>query len=209
MEYAYSAGALRGDPGGGLAVFQAAKQQAAKDVMLGGECYDQPKLQALGATPADFFDADYVNNVGFQCAAAPFNSDCTQAPSTPAGDAPLWSSRWKQDRPALDPMGAPILIWYGGKDTASRPGFAECAREKFAKDLSGAGATTTIKYCFDAGAQHRDIIRRAPADYVNQWIAARGGVGSEPTGSCADVPLPWTNADGTTGSGCETPPNDL
>ena len=209
MEYAYSAGALRGDTGGGLAVFQTAKQQAAKDAMLGGECYDSTKLQALGATPADFFDMNYVNNVGFACAATPFSTDCTMAPSTPAGDAPLWLSRWKEDRPALDPMGGPILLWYGGQDTSSRPGFAECAREKFAKDLSAAGATTTIKYCFDAASAHRDIIRRAPGDYVNQWIAARGGVGNEPTGSCADFPIPWTDPSGTTGSTCETPPNDL
>lgn len=214
MEYAYSAGALRGDPGGGLAVFQSAKQQAAKDTILGGDCYDQTKLQALGAMPSDFFDMDYVNNVGFSCAASPLNlppdyTGCTMAPSTPAGDAPLWLSRWKQDRPALDPMGPPILIWLGGKDASNRPGFAECAREKFTKDLMAPGTTTTIKYCFDADAVHRDIIRRAPADYVNQWIAARAGVGAEPTGPCPDFTLPWTDPNGTTGSTCETPPNDL
>lgn len=209
MEYAYTAGALRGDPGGGLAVFQTAKQQAAKDTLLGGECYDAARLQALGATPADFFDTNYVNNVGFSCAANPLSSDCTMAPSTPAGDAPLWVSRWKEDRPALDPMGAPILIWLGGKDTADRPGFAECAREKFTKDLSAAGSTATVKYCFDADAQHRDVIRRAPGDYVNQWIAARGGVGSEPSGPCPDFTLPWTDPSGASGSTCETPPNDL
>ncbi|HEX9102206.1 MAG TPA: alpha/beta fold hydrolase, partial [Polyangia bacterium] len=209
MEYAYTAGALRGDPGGGLAVFQTAKQQAAKDAMLGGECYDSAKLQALGSTPADIFDMNYVSNVGFTCAATPLGSDCTMAPTTPAGDAPLWLSRWKQDRPALDPMSGPILIWLGGKDTSIRPGFAECAREKFAKDLSAAGTTTTIKYCFDAGAAHGDIIRRAPSDYVNQWIAAQAGVGPAPSGSCADFPIPWTDVSGTTGTTCETPPNDL
>jgi pimeloyl-ACP methyl ester carboxylesterase len=210
MEYAYSAGALRGDTGGGLAVFQAAKQQAAKDALFGGECYDVPKLMALGTKPSDFFDMNYVSNVGFNCAASPLGSDCTMAPSTPAGDAPLWVSRWKEDRPALDATnGAPILIWYGGKDTSSRPGFAECTREKFAKDLSAPGATTTVKYCFDATSDHRDIIRGAAPDYINQWIAARAGVGPEPTGSCASVPNPWTDADGTTGTTCETPPNDL
>lgn len=209
MEYAYSAGALRGDPNGGLSVFQAAKQQAAKDTMLGGECYDQTKLEALGATPSDIFDMNYVQNVGLQCAANPLGADCTAAPSTPAGDAPLWLSRWKEDRPALDPMGPPILVWLGGKDAANRPGFAECAREKFNKDVMAAGATTTLKFCFDADAQHRDLIRRAPADYVNEWIAARGGVGAEPAGPCPDFTLPWTDPSGVSGSGCETPPNDL
>lgn len=214
MEYAYTAGLLRGDPNGGLDIFQAAKQQAAKDAMLGGDCYDQTKLQALGATPGDFFDPDYVNNVGLSCAASPLNTPptypgCAMAPTTPAGDAPLWVSRWKEDRPALDPMGGPILVWQAGQDASDRPGFAQCAREKFAKDLSAAGATTTIKYCFDASAAHRDIIRRAPSDYVNEWIAARAGVGAEPTGPCADVPSPWTDPSGVTGTACETPPNDL
>jgi pimeloyl-ACP methyl ester carboxylesterase len=208
MEYAYTAGALRGDPGGGLAVFKTDKQQAAKDTMLGGECYDSTKLQALGSKPSDFFDPDYVSNVGFNCAANPLGSDCTQKPSTPAGDAPLWLSRWQQDRPALDDMSAPILVWYGGKDASVKPGWAECAREKFNKDVSAGGATTKITYCFDADAVHRDIIRRSAGDYVNQWIAARAGIGTDPT-PCPSFALPWTDANGVTGMTCETPPNDL
>jgi acetyl esterase/lipase len=199
MEYAYTAGNLRGDTGGGLMVFQTAKQQAAKDAMLGGECYDSAKLQALGNTPADFFDMNYVQNVGLQCAANPLGADCTQAPSTPAGDAPLWLKRWQEDRPALDAQSAPILIWYGAMDTSVTPGRAECAREKFAKDLMPAGSTTTIQYCYDSAAAHRDIIRDATGDYVNQWIAARGGAGSDP-GTCPAFP---------TGLMCQTPPNDL
>jgi hypothetical protein len=199
MEYAYSAGVLRGDTGGGLAVFQTAKQQAAKDTILGGQCYDYDKLKALGTKPSDFFDANYVSNVGFACAANPIASDCTQAPSTPAGDAPLWLSRWKEDRPALDDKSAPILIWYGGMDAYVKPGWAECARQKFTKDLSSGGATTTIQFCYDGTAAHRDVIRNADADYVNQWIAARAGIGSDPT---ACTPFP-------TGMTCLTPPNDL
>ena len=78
MEYFYSAGELRDGPGGGLEVFQTAKRQAVKDTLLGGECYENAKLQALGATPADFFDPTFVSDVGFDCAANPFGSDCTQ-----------------------------------------------------------------------------------------------------------------------------------
>jgi pimeloyl-ACP methyl ester carboxylesterase len=200
MEYGYTAGALRGDTGGGLAIFQTAKQQAAKDAMLGGECYDAAKVKALGNKPSDFFDADYVNNVGFACAANPIGYDCSMAPSTPAGDAPLWLSRWKEDRPALDDQSAPILVFYGGMDTSVTQGRAQCARDKFGKDLMATTATTTIKYCFDAAANHRDIIRGANSDYVNQWIAARGGVGSDPTTGCTDFP---------TGVTCQVPPNDL
>ena len=199
MEYAYSAGALRGDAGAGLAVFQPAKQQAAKDALLGGECYDAAKLQALGSAPKDFFDPDYVSNVGFNCAANPLGSDCTKAPSTPQGDAPLWVSRWRQDRPALDAKSAPILIWYSAGDMTVKPGWAECAREKFAKDIAATGATTTIKYCYDPSAGHREIIRGNDPDFVNQWIAARAGIGAEPA-ACPDFP---------TGMACLVPPNDL
>jgi len=199
MEYAYSAGLLRGDPMMGLAVFQTAKQQMAKDAMLGGECYDSAKVKALGNKPSDFFDADYVSNVGFNCAANPLGSDCTMAPSTPAGDAPLWVKRWAEDRPALDDKSAPLLVFYGGMDTSVKPGWAQCARDKFAKDLSGAGATTTVKYCYDANAGHRYVIRGANPDFVNQWIAARAGIGSDPA-ACTDFPSGMT---------CLVPPNDL
>ena len=199
MEYAYSASALRGDPAGGPDVFQAAKQAAAKDTILGGECYDQAKLMALGAAPADFFDADYVSNVGFQCAANPIGSDCTMAPSTPAGDAPLWKSRWIEDRPALDAtLGVPILVWFGGMDTTVKPGWAGCVRDRIDTNLGATGATTTVKYCFEAAAQHRDIIRSSAADYVNQWIAARAGIGSDPT-ACPEFPATTT---------CAPPTND-
>jgi pimeloyl-ACP methyl ester carboxylesterase len=209
MEYAYSASALRGDPAMGLDVFLAAKRDAVKDTLLGGACYDTTKLQALGTTPADFYDPDYINNVGFNCAANPISPDCTMAPSTPAGDAPLWVSRWQQDRPPLNAQSAPILVWYGGKDTTVKPGWAQCARERFAKDLSSPSATTTIKYCYDANAIHRDIIRGAASDFVNQWIAARAGIGTDPTPDCTPFPTSWTDPDGTTGTACETPPNDL
>jgi pimeloyl-ACP methyl ester carboxylesterase len=199
MEYAYSASALRGDPAMGLDVFLAAKRDAVKDTLLGGACYDTTKLQALGTTPADFYDPDYINNVGFNCAANPISPDCTMAPSTPAGDAPLWSARWKQDRPALDPMGAPLLIWYGGMDTYIKPGWAECAREKFATDLSAPGATATIRYCYDPGADHGTLLDGSDPDYINAWIAAQAGAGADP-GSCMEFP---------TGLTCLVPPNDL
>lgn len=208
MEYGYTAGLLRGDAGGGLAVFQTAKQQAAKDTILGGECYDTAKLSALGAKPSDFFDTDYVNNVGFSCAATPLGTDCTMAPSTPAGDAPLWLSRWQEDRPPLDDQSAPILIWYGGKDTYVKPGWAECAREKLNKDLMSPTATTMISYCWDGEMDHRTFPRSADMDYVNQWIAARGGIGTDPS-PCTTPPAMWTDVSGTSGTTCETPPNDL
>lgn len=196
MEYPYSSSALHGDPAGGADVFQTAKQQAIKDTLLGGACYDAAKLQALGATPADFFDANYVNNVGLACGASP-TPDCTMAPSTPAGDAPLWKARWIADRPPLDAKSAPMLIWFGGMDTTVKPGWAGCVRDRVNSDI-GTSGTTMAKFCYDAAAQHRDIVRGPAADYVNQWIAARAGIGAEPT---ACTPFPSTTA-------CAPPTND-
>ena len=199
MEYAYSASLLHGDSGDGLDLFQASKRAAVKDALVGGECYDAAKVAALGATPADFYDTDYTNIVGFDCAANPYGSDCTQAPSTPQGDAPLWTARWKEDRPALDPTGAPLLIWYGGMDTYIKPTWAQCARDKFTNDLSAPGATTTIRYCFDPAADHGSVLNGSDPDYINAWIAAQAGIAADP-GSCMDFP---------TGLTCEVPPTDI
>ena len=67
MEYAYSEGELNEGSGHGVDVFQTDKQAAAKDTILGGECYDSARLQALGATPGDFFDSTFVSDVGDNC----------------------------------------------------------------------------------------------------------------------------------------------
>ncbi len=180
MEYAYSAGELRDGPGGGVAVFQTAKQDAAKATILSDLCYDQPKLEALGAKPSDFFDPTYVNVVGLACALAPTNPDCTPAL------AAKWKARWIEDRPAIAPDGPPMLVFYGGSDTAVTPAYAQCARQKIAADLTSA-TTTTVQYCFDDAVGHRDIVRSANTDYLNKWIAARAGAGSEP-GACTPFP---------------------
>jgi pimeloyl-ACP methyl ester carboxylesterase len=191
MEYFYTAAELRDGPGAGLAVFQTAKQQAVKDTLLGDICYDQTKLQALGATPADFFDSNFVSDVGFDCAANPVAPDCTK------GDAPKWLARWQEDRPTIDDQSAPILVYFGGKDGAIKPGYARCAIDKLNKDVSSGGATTKITACFDANQGHREIVRSTVADTVNQWIAARAGVGTDPP--CDAFPMTQM---------CETPPND-
>jgi hypothetical protein len=182
MAYAYSASELREGPGHGLDVFQTDKQLAAKESFLGGECYDMAKQMALGEKPSDFFDANYVNIVGYSCATNPIGSDC----SDPLAEK--WKARWIEDRPPIDAMStAPILISFGGGDTFVPTSRAQCARNKLAKDLMVAGATTQIQYCFNSKAQHRDIIRSTEVDYVNQWIAAKAGVGPDP-GSCPAFP---------------------
>ncbi|HEY6036204.1 MAG TPA: lipase family protein [Kofleriaceae bacterium] len=178
MEYAYSAGELRDGAGHGVDVFATAKQAAAKDTILGGACYDSAKLQALGATPADFFDSTYVNTVGNACA---LGGTCTDPLAV------KWKAIWQSDRPALAPNGAPLLVLNGGADTFVTPGRANCAKKKFAADLSAGTPTTTVKYCYDDPAGHRDLVRDELADYAVKWIASRSGAGADP-GACTDLP---------------------
>jgi hypothetical protein len=188
MFYFYSAGELRDGPGMGVSMFQPAQQAPAKQVVLSDTCFDAKDLQAMGSAPTDFYDTTFVHDVGL-CATG---SDCTQ------GVAPTWLARWEQDRPHLDPMGPPILIWYGGLDSFVAPGYAECAIERFAKDFSSAGATATTSICYDAKSMHGPLAH-LHVDYVNQWIAARAGLGPDPA-SCPSFP---------TGMTCEVPPNDF
>ena len=101
--------------------------------------------------------------------------------------------------PALDATGAPLLIWYGGMDTYIKPGWAQCARDRFAQDLSAPGATATIRYCYEPAADHGGVLNGGDPDYINAWIAAQAGIGADP-GSCMEFP---------TGLACLTPPVDL
>jgi dienelactone hydrolase len=192
MAYAYTAGELRA-PGTGLDVFQDAKKTAAHDVLL-NSCYDQAGLMALGAKPSEWFDPDYVNNVGGLCAVSFTGADCSMDP------APLWKSRWIEDRPAIDAMSsAPILAYFGMNDSFVAPGRASCGRRKIDMDLAAvSGATTNVTYCLDPNAGHRDIVRGAASDYVMKWIAARTGAGAEPA-ACPALPV----------QNCTQPPNEI
>jgi hypothetical protein len=189
MSYAYSAGELR--DGSGVSVFQTAKQDAAKNVIL-NECYDSTGLQALGATPADFFHPDYVNIVGATCGVS-FSPDCTNALAV------TWRARWTEDRPAIDAMSAPILAHFGGMDTTVPTYRAACAKKKLTADLAAvSGATTTVQYCYNAKSSHNDTLRSVDVNYVNEWIAAKAGAGPEPA-ACTPFPANET---------CAQPPND-
>jgi pimeloyl-ACP methyl ester carboxylesterase len=189
MFYFYSEGELRDGPGGGLAMFKPEKRALVEQTMIGGSaCYDVDHLKQLGATPADFFDTTWVDQVGTQC--ADIGTDCTPP------DAAKWLARWQRDRPTLDPTGAPMLVWYSAADKNVTPGFAQCARDRFATDLAAAGSTATVSYCYDQTSMHSEV-PKVNADHVNRWIAARAGLGAEPT--CAPFP---------SGAKCQTPPVD-
>jgi pimeloyl-ACP methyl ester carboxylesterase len=170
MEYAYSEGELNEGSGHGVDVFQPDKQAAAKDTILGGECYDMAKLQALGATPADFFLSTFVDEVGNSCS---LNGNCSTTLSA------KWKQYWQNERPPVDPMGAPMLVMFGGMDAFVTPGRAQCVQNKINTDL-GSGATATVQYCQNPNAAHRDLVRTSDVDYVISWINARAGIGSDP-----------------------------
>ena len=175
MSYAYWAGELRA-PGTGGDIFQSAKRTAARDAMLGGACYDQAKMMALGAKPSDWFDATYVGQVGNQCA---LGGNCT------GPVAAVWRARWPEERPAIDSTGAPILAMWGGADTFINPARAACGRNKWATDILGAGSTTTITNCQNDAAGHRDFPRTADLDYAISWIANKAGIGAAPAACTA------------------------
>jgi pimeloyl-ACP methyl ester carboxylesterase len=188
MAYAYSAGELRYGAGHGVDVFATGKQAAAKEVIVGAECYDKPKMMALGAKPSDFFDASYVMLVGGQCA---LNGTCTDQLSMD------WKSNWISDRPTIDTTGTPMLVITSPADTFVTPQRAACAKLAFDTALMATGATTTVDYCQAANTStgHRDLVRTTDVDYVMSWVAAKAGIGAAPpactapaAGDCGSLP---------------------
>lgn len=186
MAYAYSELELREGAGHGLDAFDSAKAAAAKDAILGGECYDATKIAALGAKPSEFFDTNYVNSVGGACALSGSCSDPL---------AQKWKGYWISERPPIDSTGAPMLIFTGPKDTFINQGRAQCAHDAFDTALSASGSTTTVTYCSDPAATHREFVRRDDVDYALQWIASKAGIGSAPAACtppdptfCASIP---------------------
>ncbi|HWE27126.1 MAG TPA: hypothetical protein VHB97_03945, partial [Polyangia bacterium] len=95
-----------------------------------------------------------------------------------APDSALWLARWKNDRPPLDPNGAPILVWFGAQDTYLQPALAQCIQDT----ATAEGVDSLMRYCYDATATHVGLVR-ADADYVNQWVAFKAGIGADP-GAC-------------------------
>jgi hypothetical protein len=181
MEYFYSAGELLDGPGHGTDNFS--MPAAAKQVLVGNGCYDSAGLATLGKTSSDVYNPDFVSDVGSACADG-FGT-CDSAAST------LWLSRWKADRPPLDPNGAPILVWFGAQDTFLYPALAQCIQDT----AKAEGADALMTYCYDPTADHLSLVR-VDSDYVNKWVGWKAGIGSDP-GSCPAF---------ITGKSCLMPP---
>lgn len=168
MMYFYSVGELLDGPGHGTDNF--AMPAAAKQVLVGGACYDSAGLAMLGTSSSDIYNASFVSDVGVNCADGA--GDCSSPAST------LWLSRWKADRPPLDPAGAPMLVWFGALDTFLKPSLAQCVHDTATTEVGA----SLVRYCYDQTATHNSLVR-ADSDYVNKWIGFQAGIGSDP-GSC-------------------------
>ena len=148
MEYAYSAGELRGDAGDGLDGVPG--RQAA-----GGQGHDARRRvlrrgrSSRRSAPRRRTSSTPTSSTTSASTAppTPFSPDCTQA-ADPAGDAPLWTSRWEEDRPPLDdrarPSSSGTAAW-----TAREAGLGRVREREFTICRRGARPTTQSSICFD------------------------------------------------------------
>ena len=181
IEYFYTHAELYEGAGAGLKLFNIAPGQLqASDVTpLLSSCNFAPDLSPL--THVDTFISPESQAVA-ACAAL------GQCNSPAAG---VWAPRMRADRPALNPRGAPVVVWQGGADAVVPSAISGCANDKLTSDLVVPGATASLQICGDQDAQHESVENRNAA-WVIQWIKARNSGGVEPN-SC--TPL--------SGLGCE------
>ncbi len=209
MGYFYTHAENYDGPGQGTSMFQPDKRDKVVAIETQDCLFEAAEhMPSLGSTPGDFFDPDFVKKVGLCGIAGATSQACKAEP------AATWIERFKKDRPAIDPHGAPILIWQGGEDTTITPGFAMCALERLHADLANApDATASLTFCVDPTARHSGFVNdpgvdlsagitRRSMDWVDQWIAART-LGTEEPGACAGVEALTTDAGAPT---CTVPP---
>ncbi len=147
-------------------------------------------MPKLGESAADFFDPPFVEALGL----------CGVVDACDAELAKTWLPRFRADRPAVDPKGAPIVIWHGGKDDGVAVDRAQCGVDKLVRD----GATSIVTACGDPEAGHDGIVERQMS-WLDGWIDARvRGVDSPgctafatlgPGGAAATCATPPTNDD--------------
>jgi hypothetical protein len=194
MFYFYGHGELLDGSGGGLTMFQPAKRAQVKQ-LLDTTCESDATtaLPPLGTTTADFYDPAFVNAME-SCTI--YQTGCTVEP------AATWLRRALDDRPAIDPYSAPIVVWHGAIDKDIPPARAQCGFDKLARDLQSASApTTTLTICGDSGADHTGIVQRN-IDWVARWIDARVTGQPDPPGCPGTAPLQPPGGTLT----CATPP---
>jgi hypothetical protein len=176
VQYFYTHGEIYDGAGHGTDMFQPAMQAPIREALT-TTCLDTlgDKISALGAHPSDLFNGGFALDV----------SVCADTGICLGNDASTWKSRFHDDRPSIDPNGAPLVVINGGQDDTVTPSYAACGIEKIDSDLKsgGSAASTKVDFCFDPQAihgadalpgEHPELgITRRSADWINQWVAAR------------------------------------
>jgi pimeloyl-ACP methyl ester carboxylesterase len=205
IQYFYTHGEIYDGAGHGTDMFQSGVQQEIRDALT-TTCLDTlgDKLATFGQHPSDLFSSGFALSV----------STCADIGLCLGSDASAWKQRFKDDRPSIDPNGAPLVVINGGQDGTVTPSLAACGIEKIDEDMSR-GGSTAVDFCFDQDAIHgSDVgagehpelgITRRNADWINHWVAART-LGAKEPGTCTA----WTGkaADGSSISCPSLPPNN-
>lgn len=139
----------------------------------GTECKYFPDISQFGTVGTDLFKPEFAAVAN--CAL--LGEDCDNP------TAVRWAARFAKDRPALDPAGAPVLLWQGAQDAVVPNFIAGCGIDKLNQDF--ASAPSKIKVCADPSADH-ELIESNNAAYVLQWIKARTQGGAEPSQACGN-----------------------
>ncbi|HKA90045.1 MAG TPA: lipase family protein, partial [Haliangiales bacterium] len=177
--YFYGHGELLDGVGHGGDIFRADKR-AAISATVAGECLGAvvDYARTAGTMGSDVYDQTFLDGI-VTCAALETGT-CGSAA------AQKWMPRFAADRPPIDAVGAPMVIWQGMADATVTPDRAHCGVDKVAADLAAAGnATATLTTCVDATATHGTIVVTG-MDWAAQWIAARTAGGAEPA-ACTDA----------------------
>lgn len=179
IEYFYSHGEVYDGAGGGTKLFLPKVGNALKKFTSSCNFFEDPSV--LGLNTSDFFKADFLKAVG-NCGLFG-DSYCT------GGLAGTWEQRFKNDRPTLDPRGAPIVMWHGANDLVIPPPFAKCAIDKIRADLPANGQSAKFTFCGDPMADHETLLARDLA-WVMRWIDARAFGAPEPDACPGEEALP-------------------
>ncbi len=174
LDYFYGHGEVLDGVGHGLDLFQEDKKAAIKNTLTKQCLVERTKAIAkIAELPKDFLLSAPGTAIS-ECAIMDTCSDPVAA---------LWRRRFQADRPGIDPNGAKIAIWAGGKDTSVPYDRIRCGLDKITADLAKVqNPTSTLTVCVDPGATHGAIgldsdypagIMRKAAHWANQWIAAR------------------------------------
>ena len=194
VEYFYTHAELYDGAGRGPELFKPEVRSALQGYV--SSCSFEASPAVLGFSAADFFQPDFLDAVA---GCGVFGADACSG-----GLAGTWETRFRADRPQLDPAGAPVVMWHGANDAVIEPALAKCAIDKLSADLQPLeGTAARFTFCGDAAADHESLLSNDIA-WVARWIEARAGNGGEPP-SC-----PGSDAlEGGNGPlSCLTPPGN-